>query len=91
MPKNSEICLTKSKIEQMFFPWFFWKYNENSNEIYLGILVYASKKNKLITLWKADKTYVLPTGWNHYVTNCGINKQTKTEPGKQEVKIELPM
>ena len=39
----------------------------------------------------SDKTYVLPTGWNQYVTNCGINKQTKTEPGKQEVKIELPM
>ena len=45
------------------------------------------KKNKSITLWKADKTYVLPTGRNSFVTNCGINKQTKTELGKQEVKI----
>ena len=44
MSKNSEICLTMRKFEQMFVWWFFWTSQWKLSELYLRSLHYVSKK-----------------------------------------------
>ena len=44
MSKNSEICLTMRKFEQMFVWWFFWTSQWKLSELYLRSLHYVSKR-----------------------------------------------
>ena len=91
MAKISEICLTMGKFEQMFVSWFFRTPHSKFKEIYLKILDYASKKMKLLTLGKAVKTCVTILDEIALSRIMGLIIETKTEPGKQHIKIELPI
>ena len=91
MSKNSEICLTMDKFEQMFVHWFFRTSHSKLTEIYLKILDYPSKNMKLLTLVKAVKTCVTILDEIALSRIMGLLMETKTEPGKEHIKIELPI